>query len=186
MKRPFLRVLPGLMMGFMLCVLFSAEAYAAAKPGLILGTLHGFSADKAKLDAHYGGGVTVPLDARARMNIEGYIGKVKTVNDVPDGQWSNDKNRLYMATVDYVVGAGGGSYFFAGGGFAYEKLKYDYQYGSGGAIVRESRSESGTSVVTDAGLVLRMTRGMSVMLRFLFFAGGKNLKTAGTFSLMFD
>lgn len=163
-----------------------AAAKAAAKPGLIVGGLHSFSADKSKLDRLYGGGVTMPLDKSARLNLEAYIGKAKSVEGVPDTQLSESKERLYMATVDYVLSSGGGSYLFAGGGFGYEKLKYVYQYDSAGRIIRENRSISGSSVVTDAGFMLRMSRGTSLMLRYLMFVGGKNLTSAATLSLVFD
>lgn len=163
-----------------------AAARAAAKPGLIAGGLHSFSADKSKLDTLYGGGVTMPLDKNARLNLEGYIGKAKSVEGVPDGQLSKTNERLYIATVDYVVSASGGSYLFAGGGFGYEKLKYEYEYDSGGQIQREKRSIDGSSVVTDAGFMLKMTKGTSLMFRYLMFVGGKNLKSAGTLSLIFE
>ncbi len=184
-KKIFFIILAAALLSF---VFWDAPSYAAAgaKPGLIVGGLHSFSADKSKLDRLYGGGVTMPLDKNARMNIEGYIGKAKSVEGIPDSQLSESKERLYMATVDYVLSSSGGSYLFAGGGFGYEKLKYVYQYDSAGRIIRENRSISGSSVVTDAGFMLKMTKSMSLMARYLMFVGGKNLKSAATLSLVFD
>lgn len=186
MKKTFLIVLAA---AFLCGVFWRADANAAAagaKPGLIVGGLHSFSADKSKLDTLYGGGITTPLDKNARLNLEGYIGKAKSVEGVPDGTLSKTQDRLYMATVDYVLSSSGGSYLFMGGGFGYEKLKYEYQYGSGGSIIREKRSIDGSSIVTDAGFMLKMSKGMSLMARYLMFVGGKNLKSAGTLSLVFE